>query len=482
MSEVWGGDGVRAVGGPGPTVVELRDLDAAAAALGAAGRALRGCAADLRAVARAVDAPVLLLEPEPAPYPFDAARAEALASTAGSAAARADDLVRRLRRVVELYVEAESWVARTLREVAGVQAQVVGELPGVWAAGAPVVPVVVAAAAGRAVAGDPRALVGEQVPSWLVGPTAGFLRGALPGGRVPVRDPLGALAGEVAGGDPVPTALVPRPDPPGLPAPRSVADVLRNVSASYPEAHGGAPGTAPSTISVQRLTHPDGSHGWVVEIPGTQSAAFGGDVATDMTTNARLVAGLPDDMSSGVLHALRDAGVPPDEPVLLAGHSQGGMVAVAAASLAAGAYDVRAVLTAGSPDVPRAVPAGVQVRHYRIDEDLVPQTDGRPNAVGRDVVVVRRSIGAAHLAHAHSLEQYVRTAELADSRLAGSPALRGFDAELARVLGPPGTTAQTRQFSVTRAPDAVATDPTTGRRRVPRLDPAPEVRSGGSPG
>ncbi|ROS23871.1 hypothetical protein [Cellulomonas sp. PhB150] len=478
MSGVPWGDGVRAVGGPGPTAVELRDLDAAAAALGAAARALRACAADLRAAARVVDRLDAVLVPAPVAYPFDAARAEALARAAWAAAARADDLVRRLRRVVELYVEAESWVARTVREVVALQAHVVGEVPLVWPLVAPLAPVVVAAAA----AGDPRALAGRQVPSSLVGPVAGFLRGALPGTRVPSGRPLGPLAQELVGGDPAPTALVPRSDPPGLPAPRSAADVLRNVSASYPAAHGGAPGTPPSTISVQRLTHPDGSHGWVVEIPGTQSAGFGGDVATDMTTNARLVAGLPDDMSSGVLHALRDAGVPPDEPVLLAGHSQGGMVAVAAAALAVGSYDVRAVLTAGSPDVPRAVPAGVQVRHYRIDEDLVPQTDGRPDAVSRDVVSVRRSIGSANLAHAHGLDQYVRTAELADAQLAGSPALRGFDAALAGVLGPAGTTAETRQFAVTRAPDAVVTDPATGRRRVPRLDPAPGVSPGGSPG
>lgn len=76
----------------------------------------------------------------------------------------------------------------------------------------------------------------------------------------------------------------------------------------------------------------------------------------------------------------------------------------------------------------------------------------------------------------------MRTAELADAQLAGSPALRGFDAALARVLGPAGTTAETRQFSVTRAPEAVATDPATGRRRVARMDPVPVVSPGGSPG
>ena len=467
----WGGGEVRALGGPGPTSVELADLDAAGVALGAAARSLRAGAADLDAAARGMrGGPFVVGDP------LDTTRAAVLARAAGDAAARTDDLVRRLRRVVLRYVEAESWVSRVVRGVTTFEAQVVGELPILlpWAAQT-VLPSAVLLAAG-----DPVTRAGEasarQVPSWLVGPTAGFLRGALPGVRVPTSDPLAALAREVAGGDPAPTVLVRRDDPPALPVPRSAADVLRNVERTYPAAHGGLPGTPTSSISVQRLTHPDGSHGWVVVIPGTQSAAFGGDVATDMTTNARLIAGLPDDMSTGVLHALRDAGVPPDEPVLLAGHSQGGMVAVAAAALAAGSYDVRAVLTAGSPDIPRAAPAGVQVRHYRIDEDVVPQTDGRADSVSRDVVSVRRSIGATSVVGAHSLAGYVRTAELTDAQLAGSPALRGFDAELARVLGPAGTTQETQQFSVTRDPDVVRTDPATGLPRVPRIS------AGGSPG
>jgi hypothetical protein len=67
----------------------------------------------------------------------------------------------------------------------------------------------------------------------------------------------------------------------------------------------------------------------------------------------------------------------------------------------------------------------------------------------------------------------VRTAELADEQLAGSPALRGFDQALAAVLGPPGTTQETQQFSVTRAPDLVANDPVTGLPRAPQARPAP---------
>ncbi|MEN0128260.1 MAG: hypothetical protein AAGC49_02380 [Brevundimonas sp.] len=475
-SSPWGGGGVRALGGPGPTAVELADLAHASSALRAAQESLERAGAHVRVAAAAERARTNPLAPSDGPA-FALARADRLVRDAAGTGSGVGSLRRRLGRVVTYYDEAESWVSRVMRSVVTFDAQVLGEAPVLLPLAGPVLaPAAVGAGAGAALTvargGGPLAEASaRQVPSEAVDPVAGFLRSSLPGVQAPVPDPLRTLAGEAAG-DPGPSVLVPRADPPELPAPRSAGDVLRNVAASYPPGHGGRPGTPHSTISVQRLTHPDGGHAWVVEIPGTQSGAFGGAVATDMTTNARLIAGLPDDMSTGVLHALRDAGVRSDEPILLAGHSQGGMVAVTAAALAAGAYDVRAVLTAGSPDVPRRAPAGVQVRHYRIDEDLVPQSDGRPDAVGRDVVVVRRRLRARGVAGSHALDQYVRTAELADAELAGSPALRGFDAELARVLGPPGTTAQTWQFSVTRDPAVVAVDPATGRRRVPVARPA----------
>lgn len=484
----WGSGEVRAAGGPGPTTVELADLTAAVTSLHAAARALRTASAELwgAAVTARSAAPVVPwgaagtgpvlggVEGSPA---VDADRAERDCRTAHIVAGAVDDLVVRLRRVVTHYADAESSVWRTVHRLVTLDAQVIGETPALWPMLAPLVVPGAEVLAGVTVVGRLTSTTGNlsaaQVPEQAVEPLAGFLRGALPGTRPVVDDPFRALSAEIAGGDAAPTVVLPRADPPQLAAPRTAADVLGNVAASYPERQGGAAGTPPSTISVQRLQHPDGTVGWVVEIPGTQSSSFGGDVPSDMTTNARLTAGLPDDMSTAVLHALEDAGVGAGEPVALAGHSQGGMVAVAAASLAAGAYDVRAVLTAGSPDVPRRVPAKVHVRHYRVDEDLVPQTDARPDTESSNVVVIRRSVGPQNVTHAHALTGYVRTAELAQDQLAGSPAMRDFDAALADVLGPDGTTATTSQYSVTRNAQMVRTDPATGLPRTPTIRRAP---------
>ena len=485
----WGSGEVRATGGPGPTTVELADLAAAVTSLHAAARALRTASAELWGAAvtarsaaavspwGAAGGPVSAPGGAGTSSGVDVDRAERDCRSAHALASAVDDLVVRLRRVVTHYADAESSVWRAVRRLVTLDAQMIGETPALWPVLAPVVVPGAEVLLGLTVAGRLTDATGRlsaaQVPEQAVQPVAGFVRGALPGTRPIVDDPFRALSAEIAGGDTAPTVVLPRADPPQLPAPRTAADVLGNVAATYPERQGGAAGTPPSTISLQRLEHPDGTVGWVVEIPGTQSSSFGGDVPSDMTTNARLTAGLPDDMSTAVLQALQDAGVGADEPVVLAGHSQGGMVAVAAASLAAGAYHVRAVLTAGSPDVPRRVPATVQVRHYRVDEDLVPQTDARPDTESSNVVVVRRSIGPRNVAHAHAVAGYVRTAELAQDQLAGSPALRDFDAALADVLGPDGTTATTTQYSVTRNAQTVRTDPATGLPRTPTIRRAP---------
>ena len=159
---------------------------------------------------------------------------------------------------------------------------------------------------------------------------------------------------------------------------------------------------------------------------------------------------------------MRLSGIEPDEPVLLAGHSLGGMVAVSVAAAAGSAYNVRAVVTAGSPDIPKTVPAGVEVRHYRHTEDAVPQLDGTPDQTSADVTVVTRDLSSSGgpanptVDQAHAVHRYVETAAEADRALAGSPGVRAFDAAAQEVLGPPGTTAVTRQFQVTRDPAIVA--------------------------
>lgn len=322
---------------------------------------------------------------------------------------------------------------------------------------------------------------------------AGGLR-ASTGGLLPSAEPVPGFAGRAGSLLPVqPTRLVPRLDPPQLPAPRGVADLVAGVGVSY--GHEDAPGTAatpPATLTIQRLDHPDGTVAWVVTVPGTQSAGFSGDPLTHNGTNLRAVAGLPDAMSQSVLAAMATVGVGADEPVAIVGHSQGGMVAasVAATALATRTFDVRTVVAAGSPDVPTALPARVPVVRLQHDTDLVPLLDGRREvAPAPNVLSVTRDLRAdgttPTVSGSHGVAEYTRTAAALDDALAGAPAADPHRRALAAVLGPEGTTSRTWQL--TAVVDEPEPAPTRGQvrpdlgERVAFPPPAPVLGPAVSP-
>src|SRR3712207_6522248 len=76
---------------------------------------------------------------------------------------------------------------------------------------------------------------------------------------------------------------------------------------------------------------------------------------------------------------------------MLVGHSQGGMVAAQAAHDSGTAdfpYDVRSVVTAGSPVARAGVPPSVQVLALENAHDIVPHLDGRSNDDDPNVTTV----------------------------------------------------------------------------------------------
>lgn len=484
--------GYRIVGGPGPTVADLEELAYTCRLLEGAADRLEIAAWTLTRAAEACDAL--------SPAGTEARRALAAVRDGRASPWRVADHLRglatSLRRVVELYTEAESVAHRAVRGAVVTVAGELGERPVLAAAVGVIGTGVVAAAVGGAVAGsvvrsllfqrpDPFApLVVEHARRAAGSLTAdgrvevellavgAFVRATAPGRQLPTLRPVPEGARRLVDAVPPagPTALLRLADPPQLPAPRTVAAVLDNVARSYDREptpfHAGTP---EGVVSVQELTHPDGTRGWVVEIPGTEDWGLNDENPMDLTTNGRLLAGLPDDLTDAVLDAMRLSGIGADEPVLLAGHSQGGMVAMSVAAAVGGAYSVRAVVTAGAPDIPKPVPAGVQVRHYRHREDVVPQLDGTPNLTSANVTVVTRDLAtsggppAPTVVEAHAVRRYVETAAQADRELAGSPGVRAFDAAAGEVLGPEGTTSVTRQFQVTRDPAVVAAQVPTVR-------------------
>jgi hypothetical protein len=141
------------------------------------------------------------------------------------------------------------------------------------------------------------------------------------------------------------------------------------------------------TIEVQSLDPGTDRARHVVYIPGTDDLGTrpwtqDGDVR-DLGSDLRSAAGQETAYQRGILDAMRQAGIGRHEPVLLVGHSLGGMVAAALASRDTG-FAITDVVTAGSPTAQvDGFPDRVHVLSLEHRGDVVPLLDGADN---RDTV------------------------------------------------------------------------------------------------
>ena len=163
--------------------------------------------------------------------------------------------------------------------------------------------------------------------------------------------------------------------------PRTLSDLVLDLSTR----NQGQPGE----ISVSFVTGADGVRRAIVDIPGTKSwnPAPVADV-TSVGTDILAIAGHDTSYERGVFEALTDAGVHPDVPIMLVGHSEGGIVAVNAARDAAesGRFRITHVVTAGSPI--GALAGDLSTRKYVSDQRLI-----LARAIAQHFVV---ALGAAH--------------------------------------------------------------------------------------
>jgi hypothetical protein len=397
--EVWGGiGGIHAC---------TDDMERAAHVLGTTGGSLAEVGLRVAAIAAMPD---LLLTAAASPATSAAAEAAVLAAAFGRsglvpAAARLELLGARLRAaaVATAATEEATFLASSAVAVADVATL------GLAAAGAVPGAVPVLRLAG---------LPDGAVPG--IGTAAStvveLLAAAIPGSVRQVAEDLDA----VTSGTPLLRdghAVVAAAPPTAVAAPSGVADLLRGVASCYPE--GGAPR---GSVHVVRVVHPDGRRAWVVEIPGTEDwSPLAGDDPFDLSGDVASMSGRATAAGEGVEAALAASGARRGEPVLLAGHSLGGMVA---AGLAAdpgfrSRFTVTQVLTAGSPVAGYPIPPEVQVLSLEHTDDLVPALDGRRAPDRSHWVTVRRTVQPARLVldpvGAHDVTAYTRTAALVDA-------------------------------------------------------------------
>ncbi|MDO5049124.1 MAG: alpha/beta fold hydrolase [Actinomycetaceae bacterium] len=211
-----------------------------------------------------------------------------------------------------------------------------------------------------------------------------------------------------------------------LDAPRTLVDMAADIDDMY---------WAETTGQVVKITRVGQGQRrrWLISLPGTDHVdPHSTPNPADSETNVREVLGLRSAVYVGVVNALRHAmaseGVSPRdmtrEPVVIMGHSQGGMIALSLLDRHPREVNVRGVVTMGTPGRRMRVPRDVAVLALEHDQDIVPSMDGRPRRQTNDRVVVGRRLNRPRtgpLWYAHSSATYTETMQLTQRRAQVSP-------------------------------------------------------------
>lgn len=160
-------------------------------------------------------------------------------------------------------------------------------------------------------------------------------------------------------------------------------------------------------IQVTKMTDHDGTVRWVALIPGTQEwGPYGKDSAMHLGSALDTLAGDESDGIRAVDAALKAAGVSPQDPIVLFGHSQGGLIASAIASLPTyqSRYNVKAVVTSESPVPNLKMPSSVTTLNIENNKDGVPKLDGKITRGNGNHVTVRGDVTTPEEGGPHDVE------------------------------------------------------------------------------
>lgn len=192
-------------------------------------------------------------------------------------------------------------------------------------------------------------------------------------------------------------------------APTSIGAIAERVAATHV--------ADKPTVVIERYT--DGKRSvFVAYLPGMRSLEVGaGSEPFDLAAGVQQLAD-PEAAGSqaAVEEALRAAGVKPTDELVVAGYSQGGMVAGALAS-GTGGFNVSAIVTLGAPIAQLELPSETAVMAIEHSNDVIPALSGAINPLTENWVTVGREIDL-HLGQsaltAHELDAYVETSKLID--------------------------------------------------------------------
>lgn len=206
-------------------------------------------------------------------------------------------------------------------------------------------------------------------------------------------------------------------------------------------------------VRVVELPAADGTTTWVLQVPGTHSPGLqgwfeGDEIPMDWPANVSLMlraTSASKIAAAKALDAAQAGRAGPGDRVVIAGHSQGGIVAAALASDPGFTADHRVshVVTAGSPIDAFPIPASTSVLSVQHTNDAVPMLDVVPPP-DRGSWTTVTALAPAGL-FAHDLSGYVATAGRAQR--SADVSLRQWRAGLAPALAPaPGSAAVVHEF------------------------------------
>lgn len=273
---------------------------------------------------------------------------------------------------------------------------------------------------------------------------------------------LGVPAGAAAAGGPAGVRAVVRglTDTPGLdflrPRPvritgRETRTEAADVSPAGLLLRAGDLGRNSGEIEVLRLGEP-GNRAWAVIIPGTQLDGL--PPGTNPFDAAGIAEGLGYDSAetaAAIRQALAEAGAEAGDQVAAVGYSQGGIHAMNLGRDKAflADYELKFVLTAGSPVGGIEPGPGTSTLHLEHEQDWVPGADGTPNPdlLDRVTVTLTTPIPGHEwlepgMGPGHAMDRYADGAR--DVAASQDPSLQASTAALAAVVGAGGTATVTR--------------------------------------
>ena len=180
-----------------------------------------------------------------------------------------------------------------------------------------------------------------------------------------------------------------------------------------------------TVVSIERVVGEDGVERWVITLPSTQdwNAPFAQDTGAVNDNGGNLTMMLAPELATqyerALLEAMKQAGITPDDPIMLVGFSQGGILAGLMAEKHSSEYNIEALLVAGAPIEGFHIPSDVSVLSVEHQNDLVHQADMHAGPNPSNIVTLNGGAEYPDPVSSHNADNYASTIAAADKATGG---------------------------------------------------------------